>query len=185
MKVLLALALLHAGFASAAVITAREAVQPPAPGPNDPAGFEVVWSGIYTVPAIRRVDDPKAPAQSRGIVVGAFTPVLERATWRIPAKAGTNFGVAFRFRDASEENPIDYRAVWRFPLPGLTNPKNKNTFLEYESAPSLCQGDVCVYGWSFSERWEMVIGTWTLELWRGARRLHEQTFQVMRPGSEP
>jgi hypothetical protein len=98
---------------------------------------------------------------------------------RIPAKTGTNFGVAFKFRNASGEDPVEYRAIWRFPKPGLINPKNKNTFFEYETTPSVCQRSVCVYGWSFSEPWEMVIGTWTLELWRGSRKLHEQVFEVV------
>lgn len=148
---------------------------------DDDAGFEVVWYGIYGISTLRRVDDSQAPARSRGIVMGSHAPVQSRATTRIPAKAGINFGVAFKFRPTPDGAPVDYRAVWRFPQPGLTNPASKKTFLEYQSASSMCAGGVCVYGWSFSEPWETVTGTWTLELWRGNRKLHQQAFQVVPP----
>lgn len=195
LTVLLVLTVLQLGFAvvaRAGPVFSGETSKPIVPktgpntivpklGPDDAAGFEVVWFGIYKISAIRRVDDPKAPGQSRGIVLGDYAPVQDRATARVPAKAGNNFGVAFKFRNASEDSPVDYRAVWRFPKPGLTNPTNTKTFLEYESTASVCLGGVCVYGWSFSEPWEMVIGTWTLELWRGSTKLHEQVFEVVRP----
>lgn len=147
---------------------------------DDNAGFEVVWSGIYDISTLRRVDDSQAPALSRGIVLGSLAPVQSHATTRIPAKAGVNFGVAFKFRPTPDGMPVDYRAVWRFPKPGLTNPDSKKTFLAYQSAPSMCAGHVCVYGWSFSEPWETVPGTWTLELWRGNTKLHQQAFEVVR-----
>ena len=170
-----------APVAEAVVLTQEDArnMGKPQLGPNDAAGFEVVWYGLYNVAQMRKVDDPKAPARSKGIVVGGNTPILERVTMRIPAKPGTNFGVAFRFRNAPEDTPVDYRAVWRFPKPGLVNPTNMNAFLQYETTPSVCQVNICVYGWAFSEPWEMVTGTWTLELWRGTRKLHEQMFEVV------
>lgn len=186
LTVLLVLTVLQLGFAvvaRAGPVFSGETSNPIVTkiGPDDPDGFEVVWFGIYKISEIRRVDDLKAPGQSRGIVLGNNAPELDRATTRVPAKTGNNFGVAFKFRNASEDTPVDYRAVWRFPKPGLINPTNMKTFLEYESTTSTCLGGVCVYGWSFSEPWEMVIGTWTLELWRGSRKLHEQVFEVVRP----
>lgn len=182
--VLLTLAVLQlasATVAEAGFITAEDArkLGRPQVGPNDAAGFEVVWYGLYNIAQMRKVDDPKAPAQSKGVVEGGFTPVLDRVTMRVPAISGTNFGVAFKFRNAPEDTPVDYRAVWRFPKPGLVNPGNMNTFLKYETSPAVCQSNVCVYGWAFSEPWEMVVGTWILELWRGNRKLHEQWFEVV------
>ena len=153
-------------------------------GPDDAAGFERVWFGTYDIAAVRRVDDPKAPAKSRGIVVGNYAPVQSGSSATIVAKAKVNFGVAFRFRKAPDDAPVDYRAVWRFPQPGLTNPKNGNRFLEYESAPSTCTSGVCVHGWTFSEPWEEVPGTWILELWRGNRMLLQQAFEVELPDAD-
>lgn len=149
-------------------------------GADDRAGFDPVWFGTYEIGAVRRVADPKAPAKSRGIIVGNFAPVQSGSSTTVVATAGLNFGVAFRFRKAPDEAAVDYRAVWHFPQPGLTNPKNRNTFLEYESEPAVCTSGVCVHGWTFSEPWEEVPGTWTLELWRGNSMLLRQAFAVVR-----
>jgi hypothetical protein len=39
-------------------------------------------------------------------------------------------------------------------------------------------GDAYLDGYGFNEQWEIVPGTWTLQIWQGNRKLLERDFAI-------
>ena len=70
------------------------------------------------------------------------------------------------------------RSVWKISEPGIVNPTN------YTTSPAIRRrfpgGDRHQprRGYGFDEPWEVVPGTWTLEIWQGDRKLLEKSFEI-------
>ena len=143
-----------------------------------PSPAEDRWAGIYSVLASRRIPDPARLTYQRTVSRGFR---LEQATTRIPVSLGTRFGISYVFSGPPERGPVSHRVIWRFPDAGITNPETKKTSLEYEWNKVCKVGVECHAGWVFIESWELVPGTWTMEIRIGQQQVLQQSFEVVLP----
>ena len=72
-------------------------------------------------------------------------------------------------------------SVTQYPAPGLKNPKSDSNQMRGEHSLFATIGQINYRGYVFEHDWELVPGTWTLELWDGNRKLASQTFDVVKP----
>lgn len=94
------------------------------------------------------------------------------------ARVGVGFGVRFRSFGARDGERAMLRSVWKIPEPGIVNPASSTTFRESVAEFATRIGTNHVRGYSFDEPWEIVPGTWTLEIWQGDRQLLEKSFEI-------
>jgi len=133
-----------------------------------------IKSGIIYAPAIR-IADPDSPTghmQSSKSVDG----IIE--TTYIPAELGKRFGTIFVLIGPQQGLMLDYQVVWRFPEPGLTNPKTQITQHIYRHTNQCKVGALCGATWSLTEPFEVVPGEWELELRIKDAPFFTQTFEV-------
>jgi hypothetical protein len=94
------------------------------------------------------------------------------------ARVGIGFGVRFRSFGARDGERAMLRSVWTIPAPGIANPTNGNTYRQSVAEFATTIGANHVRGYSFDEPWEVVPGTWTLEIWQGDRKLLVKSFEI-------
>jgi hypothetical protein len=146
---------------------------------NTPPAAKVAWAGIYSATSSVSVPDAGSVAGKRTAMLRS--PRLERETTRIPAVPGTQFGVAYVINGMYEGERVNIRAVTHYPAPGMTNPETGRT-AKTSDWNYLCRvGAECLVGFHFRDDWEMVPGTWVMEIWLGSERLLSQAFDVYRP----
>jgi hypothetical protein len=138
---------------------------------------EVRWAGIVVDDGSKEVLSPS------GTKVLLDKPArLELATTKIPALPGTRFGIRYVLHGASAGGYAGIREVWRFPEPGLTNPKTGKTFHEQLNRAIAQVTDKEIFsGWALLYDWELVPEIWTFEVWTGDRLLLKQRFDVNHP----
>jgi len=97
-----------------------------------------------------------------------------------PASARLGIGFGVRFRSFGERNGerAMLRSVWKIPEPGIVNPTNQTTYRESVADFPTTIGTVHWRGYGFDQPWEIVPGTWTLEIWQGDRKLLEKSFEI-------
>jgi hypothetical protein len=150
---------------------------------EDAVTGKITGFGIFRVPAEHRDVRTSSPP---GNVSREFTgnPVLIRSTTRIPAKIGTWFGILYRVRVPAGAGEIVLSHVTRSPglhLPdgtvkrseerkatiGIKGSRSANTFASF-------------MGFGFTEPYELVPGTWTLEVRFKGSVVCRQQFEVTR-----
>ena len=94
------------------------------------------------------------------------------------AHVGIGFGVRFRSFGARNGERAMLRSVWTIPEPGITNPTNHNIYRQSVADFATTIGATHWRGYGFDEVWEVVPGTWTLEIWQGDRKLLEKSFEI-------
>jgi uncharacterized protein DUF3859 len=140
--------------------------------------LEIIESGFY--------DAAKATMTSTTPSAGAVTGTVQelREVKLLPeppattARVGIGFGVRFRSFGERDGERAMLRSVWQIPAPGIVNPTNGNTFRQSVAEFATTIGTSHLRGYSFDESWEVVPGTWTLEIWQGDRKLLEQSFEI-------
>jgi hypothetical protein len=140
--------------------------------------LELTGVGILSTTS-ERLAPADGPAGA--VVLPEETPELQAETTRIPATVGTNFGVRFIPIGSPAGERVRLRRVWRMPAPGLVDPTARTPWFETEESVSCEIGRPCVLGWALRFDWELVPGTWTLEVWAGSRRLLMQSFELYPP----
>ena len=122
--------------------------------------------------------DPPGPPSREDI---AGVPLVAPTT-RVPARLGTVFGVKFRPQVGGDATgTANYRVVWKVPAPGIGVPPDGHVVRNDECANSYRIGVATLEAFRFDRYPEMALGTWTLEIWSGERKLMEQPFHVYRP----
>lgn len=141
---------------------------------------EVRWAGIVANEEFKEVSSPGTPS---GTMIILDEPArLESATTKIPALPGTRFGIRYVLHGAPTGGYAGIREVWRFPTPGLTNPKTGKTFHEQvDRAMVRVTDEERFSGYALLYDWELVPGIWTFEVWTGDRLLLKQRFDVNHP----
>jgi hypothetical protein len=137
---------------------------------------EVTDYGIYTA------DKTAASPQLANIVQQPVDNVaLIAITNTIPAERGINFG--FRYRLVGE--PLDSRVTVRietiFPPAGIMSPKAGLLHSYSYSVTDHIGVRSSFAGYSADESWELVPGTWTMQLWVGDKKFAEQSFTMLPP----
>ncbi len=94
------------------------------------------------------------------------------------ARVGVGFGVRFRSFGERDGERAMLHSVWKIPPPGIVNPDNGNVYRESTADFPTTIGTVHLRGYTFEQPWEVVPGTWTLEIWQGDRKLLEKSFEI-------
>lgn len=139
--------------------------------------IEVLEYGIYAASVAYAERDANWVLQSR---VGDVRHVKRTRT--VPAKLGVRFGFGFVVAGSPVGAKVTLRKVTRFPPPGLRSPAAKEPLKVSQVAVTRTIGREAGYvDYGFDDPWELVPGTWTIELWHGDRKLATQSFTVVRP----
>jgi hypothetical protein len=150
---------------------------------GEPVTGRITGFGIVRVPAEHKDVRTSSPP---GNVSREFLgrPVLVRSTTRIPAKIGTWFGIFYQVRVPAGAGEIELSHVTRSPelhppgggvkrseerkaTVGIKGSKSENTFASF-------------MGFGFTEEYELVPGTWTLEVRFKGSVVCRQQFEVTR-----
>ncbi len=140
--------------------------------------LELVDSGFYDAGNTK----VSATTPSAGTVTGVVQELRDVKLLPEPpasaAKVGIGFGVRFRsFGERNGERAM-LRSVWTIPEPGIVNPTNGTTYRESVSEFATTIGTDHLRGYAFEQPWEVVPGTWTLQIWQGDRKLLEKSFEI-------
>jgi hypothetical protein len=128
-----------------------------------------------------RKDAPDTSSRYVNVVAAETTPTLLHRTDRIDGAVGTTFGLLFRAAGITDEfgglAPIRIRVLH----PPTTNPQTGNvTRTEEWDAPANL-GIIRFTGWTFDAPWELVPGTWTIEILQDGEVMARKEFTVTAP----
>lgn len=137
---------------------------------------ELVWAGAFRSVGGERVADSRSPTGSSQLNAERI-PLGSEGT--IPGQLGTSFGAGWRFTEMAKVRRVDYKAVWHIPAPGLINPATgkQTSVVEIKSYCSVEKA--CTTGWQLIQPWEIVPGTWVLEIQVEGLVVLRQDFNVV------
>jgi hypothetical protein len=139
--------------------------------------IDVVEPGLYTASVV------SAARNASGILQNTLNNTqLVQATREVPAKPGVRFGFRFAVVGEPKGTTVNVKKVIIFPAGGLQSPASKEPLTRSERTITReLDGEALYTGYSFDDPWELVPGTWTIELWHGDRKLTSQSFKVFKP----
>lgn len=105
--------------------------------------------------------------------------LLVRTTDAIPRQLGATFGMRVK---VSEKAPGEMKARIVTDTPGLLDPQAGKTRMTYTTETVLKPGQTYDVFFTFSERWEMAVGTWTLSVEPDQSESASRKFEVYDPG---
>lgn len=129
------------------------------------------WAGLYDVNKVR------SAAPSSEMNVGIPNSRLLSRQDRVPAQAGTLFGLNFTIPRGVVGEEVTLRRVIRFPTPGLTNPQGQ-LLVQNDKTLKVRAGHPFTTGYRLSEDWEIQEGEWIFEIWQDAQLLLSHPFYV-------
>jgi len=144
--------------------------------------IEIVKHGIYAGPSGEAIASP-------GTVAGverqlAETKLIE-TTRTIPARAGLRFGIEYRIVGEPAGGIISLKRTTIYPEGGVRNPSTGKTAMRDEAVEPHEVDAVNYSGFRFDDPWEMVPGTWTIELSHGGKTLASESFTVTNDAAKP
>lgn len=140
--------------------------------------IEILETGIYKTETTKVVSSPGTPTGN----VHEVTNIRHvRTTTTIPAQIGTDFGFRYRIVGKPQGARVNLKFITLIPAPGIRNPTTGNTTVrgEYSRERTLGEETTRIYGFDYD--WEIVPGSWTLEIWQGDRKLASRAFTVVKP----
>jgi Domain of unknown function (DUF3859) len=140
--------------------------------------LDLVESGFYETGAATVVGAIPSPGAAAGKTVTLGDVHLASEPPATAARVGVGFGIRFRPQGEPAGARVVLRAVWRIPEPGIRNPSNGNTYRESVADFTAVMGEPHMRGYQFDAPWEVVPGTWTIEIWQGDRKFLEQSFAI-------
>jgi hypothetical protein len=102
----------------------------------------------------------------------------------IPARRCVSFGFEYLILGTPSGADIPIKMITRFPEQGLRNPETGKTTDRNETRVGRRVGQRHFRAYTLEQSWEVVLGTWTFELWYGDRKLAEQSFKLVDPCPE-
>ena len=138
--------------------------------------IDVVGKGIYRVETGAVTKDPSAPT---GEIKLPDSYTIVEPTDTIPARVGTEFGIAYRIVGAPEGAEVKLQFVNTYPSPGIVDPADKKPILSDKFERTKKVG-VNYLGYGFENDWELVPGTWTMEIWYDGHKLVDESFTVVK-----
>lgn len=106
---------------------------------------------------------------------------LVEATTRIPVRIGVAFGSRYRIEGQPEGSIATLRRVTRYPAPGARPPGAAAPLFESSAPQEVEIGGTSYADYKLEEEWELIPGTWTIEIWDGQRLLGSQQFTLVSP----
>jgi hypothetical protein len=104
---------------------------------------------------------------------------LIEATDTIPVRPKLKFGFRYLINGAPDDAPVEIKQVTIYPSGGVNNPK-KGLLHANSFSTTYRTGMSRVFaGYDVDEDWELVPGTWTIQLWIGKEKFAEQSFSLV------
>jgi hypothetical protein len=142
--------------------------------------IEVIEYGTYRVERHVQGRDP------RGINQATATNVQHTGTTRdIPARIGTTFGFRYRIIGKPDEAPIALRRIVVFPAPGLQPSASSRPLPRDEFTVQARIGETNYVFYTLEDGFELVPGSWAIEIWYGNRKLATQSFTIGKTDGGP
>jgi hypothetical protein len=139
-------------------------------------GVEITEYGLYTV------DETKGQRDANGVLHSSSTNVRHAATTTtVPAQIGVHFGFRYHISGQPAGEQIVLKKVVIYPEGGIKSPKSPSPLLKNEYELTRKIGETAYTDYAFDDPWELVPGTWTMQLWDGDRKLAEKIFVVTAP----
>jgi hypothetical protein len=133
--------------------------------------------------ALENTKQIKDAAISTGARTDSQNPELLTATTTVTGSTDLNFGMIFVATGKPKDGIARIRVKWLYPAPGMINPATgaAKELDEYPTAIKL--GTPTHLGWEVRKDWQIVPGTWTLQIWtaNGDRMLASQDFTMVKP----
>ena len=139
---------------------------------------DLVAAGFYDAASAKVAATIAAPTAAGGKTNQLADVALMSEPPADTARVGIGFGVRFRSSGEPRGAQATLRSVWKIPAPGLHNPNNDNTYRESVVDFTTAIGSVHWRGYGLDQPWEVVPGTWTIEIWQGDRKLLEHSFTI-------
>jgi hypothetical protein len=131
--------------------------------------------GIYTV------DREIQGRDALGINKAAASNVRHAATIRvIPAQIGITFGFRYKLIGKPYDAPVDLRKIVIFPSPGLIPSPSARPIAQDEFALHTRIGQTSYASYTLEDNFELVPGTWIIEIWHGGHKLATQSFKIVK-----
>jgi hypothetical protein len=162
--------------------------------------IQITEYGIYTTEGAA---SNNAPGTATGRVDEVSNIKLVQSTTTVPARPGVEFGFRYKINGQALPPPppaddtilgiklarkpppppvpgINLKYVTHIPKPGMRNPETGNVTLTNIFYQEHKAGEELYRLYRLTEKWEVVPGVWTLEIWDGERKLLSQDFLVKR-----
>jgi Domain of unknown function (DUF3859) len=167
--------------------------------------IEVTEFGIYTTDT---ANSSPAPGTASGKIDQVSNIKLVQSTTTVPARLGVEFGFRYKIIGQAAAAPApqagatllsglpgllpgtaspatpppmpsaNLKYVTRIPAPGIRNPQTGNVTMTNVFYQEHKIGEELYRLYRLTDRWEVVPGVWTLEIWDGDRKLLNQAFLV-------
>lgn len=139
---------------------------------------EILEYGLMTVGEDLGESSPPNEGFEHHSVAGAR---LDKATRSIPGKLGVSFGIRFRYLGEPVGGlvPVTVRLV--FPPPGLKSPVGKKVINVDDTRDLAPLGMTGFSSMTFDHLWEIIPGTWRIQIWSGGKKLADEPFEVYLP----
>jgi hypothetical protein len=137
--------------------------------------LDVLQSGFYTA---KTTGEKAAPGTAAGNVnaIGEINFLDPQPA--DTAKTGTRMGVRFTVAGKPSGGTARLRSIWFIPEPGIHDPETGNTYRQSRSTFEATVGDTLVRGYALEKPYEVIRGTWRLEISQGGRKLLERSFEI-------
>ena len=135
--------------------------------------LDVTDFGIYAL------DREISGRDQQGIILGTATNIQHTSTQRtVPAQIGVTFGFRYRIVGKPEGATIPLKKVIIYPAPGLQTPSSSSRVRKAEFKHEAKIGETNTELYTLEDQFELVPGTWMLEMWLGNRKLASQPFRL-------
>jgi hypothetical protein len=133
--------------------------------------LDITEYGIYTLDRQVKGKDP------RGINLATATNIRHAATkTTVPAQIGTTFGFRYTVIGKPDGASVNLRKIIVFPPPGLQPSPSSKRVSQDEFTVQAKIGQTSTELYTLEDSFELVRGTWVIEIWHGARKLATQSF---------
>jgi hypothetical protein len=136
--------------------------------------IDITEHGLYTADTAK-VLQPTEEGISRSTVDHVRLAVK---TNTVPMQIGVQFGLWYTVVGSPAGANVPVRVRMVFPQAGLHPPGTSEPVLESPETDTVQIGKSIFTAYTLEEKWELVPGDWTFELWVGDRKLASQTFTV-------
>jgi hypothetical protein len=138
-------------------------------------GAEILKFGIYKTEILRKEAASGAAGGTKGVVKNQK---LVEPTTRIPAHKGVEFGFEYDIKGQSAGDAVE--VTNKYLHPPVTNPQTKKSFTSQTTNGKQKIGRTAYIGYEFEHDWEVVSGTWTLQVFCQGKKIAEKSFQVIK-----
>jgi hypothetical protein len=140
------------------------------------AAAQIVEYGIYTA------NIQTSKRDSEGVIQSDLGNIRHAATTTtIPAQHGVRFGFRYKIIGTPAGTTVPIRIVTVYPPAGLSPPNTAQPIHNSEMNVTRKIGDTSYNDYGFDDPWELVPGSWAIQIWYGNNKLAEQNFTVTPP----